>query len=460
MSAATHIKQATRKANRSKPVKSKKRIGKHRQYCPANDVSYTVNCPVGSLTYFKLAPQPLQFCSDATDTIKAENKRAFRIAISEQLSKRMALVNQFYKAGFISDDKLREGIAALKQDSTELLMDWVSGVYSAALTSLNNSIMSECEQIVLALPHGQQIWEALLKQDFYCFYIDESSSSTQLRYRATDFFSHYDIGLSNVNDELKSVYVDALSKLMLSGDGAWQNYVNCYGHWDFVIPKTVEELKILEDFINEFGSVDIEQASAFMVGYKTPAIDSFIESVAESYWNSLDEIIDSEDSESLDCFKERAAECLEYVKAEFACENIGINKESKSWEALLKAVEGKTGELAEVLKAVFQQGAMVIDENAETQTLACNVMSYVEETHPGFGIIVCPFAPDTPQGEAMYNLSEMAYNEFMESGEFEDDWIIDTGHEQWLDIVKRRTHSTVLLMAVIIGCTEVIFKAD
>ena len=74
----------------------------------------------------------------------------------------------------------------------------------------------------------------------------------------------------------------------------------------------------------------------------------------------------------------------------------------------------------------------------------------VDETHPGFGIVLCPFSADSKEGRSLHALSSNAYDDLMNCGETDDAWLISMDNG-WLDAVLQHTGASALLIALIEG---------
>lgn len=457
MQAATQSALQAREQNKRRHVTSKMRSGKYQRSRPANDVTFEVNCPAAALTFYKFKPQPFLIDDQVMADLIDEVNLAFEKNTLEQLSSRIGLIKDFHQSGLLSDEVMTEGVEALKAGDTEALAGWVSGVFKVAKESLLQKVMDEVQGLVTGLPFGAEIWALLSKSELYGFSINESSAGAELRYSALDFFGHYDIDAKRLNPSAMNAYLMVITKLICFGDGAWQQDVCSYGRWEFVVPESQEELDVVIEFVNEIQSMEVSEASAFLQGYTDKGVTDFIATVEESYYLELSDIIESEDEENFECVKENMVNAVDYLKAEFGCKKLGILGKSLTWleiESLLD-IEAPYQDTVELLKAIVAQ-AHLFGESEEDRKSTYEVLNVVEETHPGFGIVLCPFQDRTVEGEALNSLSHEMEAQFMETGEYDDAWIIDTSHSAWIDVILQRTKATALLMALVIGHTTVL----
>lgn len=453
MQAVTQNALQAREQDKRRSVASKMRSGKYQRSRPANDVNFEVNCPAGALTFYQFKPQPFLIDEKVTAELLDDVNNTFEKNILDQLSTRLGLIKDFHHSGLLSDDVMSEGIEALKAGDSEALSGWVSGVFKIAKECLLQKVMNEVQALVTGLPFGAQLWEQLSECEFYGFFINESSDGAELRYSALDFFRHFDIDAESLSQSAMNAYLMVITKLIFFGDGAWQQDVCSYGRWEFVIPKSQEELDVVTGFVNEIQSIEVSEASAFLQGYTDKAVIDFIATVEESYYLELSEIIEADDEENFDSAKESMTSALDYLKAEFGCNKLGITGHYLDWseiEALIKNIETPHQDTVILLKAIVAHSPL-FSESEDDRKATHEVLCAVEETHPGFGIVLSPFKDGTVEGEALNSISEEMENQFMETGEFEDAWIIDTSNPSWVEVILQRTKATALLMSLVIG---------
>ena len=458
MQAATQSALHAREQNKRRPVTSKMRSGKYQRYRPADHVTFEVNCPAAALTFYKFKPQPFLIDDQVMADLIDEVHLSFEQNTLELLSSRIGLIKDFHQSGLLSDAVMTEGVEALKAGDTEALAGWVSGVFKVAKEVLLQKVMDEVQVLVTSLPFGTEIWAQLSKAEFYGFFINESSDGAELRYSALDFFRHYDIDAQRLSQSAMNAYLMVITKLICFGDGAWQQDVCSYGRWEFVIPESQEELDVVTEFVNEIQSIEVSEASAFLQGYTAKGVTDFIATVEESYYLELSEIISDEDEENFEYLKENMSSALDYLNAEFGCKKLGITGQSLAWheiEALLKNIDDPHQDTAKLLNAIVAHSHL-FGESEDDRKATYEVLNVVEETHPGFGLVLCPFKDRTVEGEALNSLSEEMENQFMETGEYDDAWIIDTSKPSWVDVILQRTKATALLMSLVIGHTVVL----
>lgn len=437
---------------------------KHQLNCPANDVTFEVNCPVAdTLTFYKFKPQPFSICDETINAIEEEADAILEKYCIEQLSARMAIIRNFHSCGLLSGDLLTQGHGYLKARDFNGLSTWTNEIYDVAIQGLLNKVTHEVTSMIVTLPFGDEILADLQQRKIYCFNIEESGGSAKLHYSAMDFFSHYDADIDRMGDSLKRLYVMTISKLLLTGDGVWQEDIQSFGRWDFIAPNDEIELGQVQRFVEEFQSIEIEEAADFIDAHSSKCVQDFLGSIEESYFHSISDVIDNEDDGEFESYKENIEEGFKFLLAAFQSKSMGTREKVASWDELEEMMGRIKGNLSEgmsnsglLLEGVIKNRHRFIGNDLPRD----DVFSAVEETCPGMGVIICPFDEDTDAGKAMRVLSEEMWQQFMESGEAGDDWIINTDHPQWLDVVISRATSTALMMALIIGHTVILNKSE
>lgn len=443
-------------------LQSRKRSRKVRQDArPANDVTYEVNCPAAALTFYKFKPQSFLLSEQVLADVEAKAQYLFDKAVLENVASKLQMVRDLYRSGLISNDCMTIGMSHLDSGNSASLQEWIESNLGQVKQVLVEKAMSEAKVLVDSIPFGDGIWEQLAESKLYGFhYYSDKSTPLQLRYCALDFFAHYHVDAEKIaNESVRKLYYAVLSKLMAFGDGAWQQDINCYGLWDFAIPTTQTDFDLLKVFVDEISDMDVFNAAIhFKEHGQVAAIKSFLESIDESRFLDINEILDSEDDGEFECYKESLAECFDFVRAEYLCNHLGLSGERLSWETL----HAKQAEIVDdncktlqILRAVLNHSAL-FDEAESAQLTRNDVLSFVEETHPSFGVVLCPFADGSSENDALHTVSENMYQQFMEAGEAEDWWIVNTGHSSWLDVVLNRVKATTLLMSLVIGQTVVL----
>lgn len=458
------IANATNSANIRNIVglQNRKRSRKERQDArPANDVTYEVNCPAAALTFYKFKPQSFLLSEQVLADVEAQAQYLFDKAVLDNVKSKLQMVLDLYRSGLISGDIMRIGMSHLDSGNTSSLQDWVESSLGQAKEALVEKVMSEAKGLVNSLPFGDGIWQELAESRLYGFhFFSDQKTPLQLRYCALDFFTHYHVDAEEIaNDSVRALYYALLSKLMAFGDGAWQQDINSYGLWDYAIPTTQTDFDLVKGFVDEISDMDVINASIhFKEQGQVTAIKSFLDSIDESRFLDVNEILDSEDEGEFECYKESLTESFEYIRAEFLCNNLGLSGQRPSWETL-HAMQAEIGDdnckTLQLLRAVLTHSAL-FDEAESAQLTRNDVLSFVEETHPSFGVVLCPFAEKSSENDALHIVSDNMYQQFMEAGEAEDWWIVNTGHPSWLDVVLNRVKATTLLMSLVLGQTVVL----
>lgn len=445
-------------------------ISKHFSDRSANDVKFEVNCPaMDLLTFYRFRPQP--FTLSETTIAEIENRADILLERDcfEHLVSRMGVIRDFHGCGLLSDELIAEGLGYLSASEWDKLSSWTGSIYDCAVGGLVQKVMDEVSTVIAALPYGERLQKELEKHVLYGFYIDETGGNPELRYTDIDFFSHYDAEIERLEcdefgGQLKELFVKTISKLISIGDGVWQNDIQAFGRWDFTTP-TKDELHEIEHFSDDLQSVDVSQVAEFLIGYQSKAVTGFLESIEETYYSSLDDIIESEDDGEFEGFKESVQEGVKFLRAEYLSKELGISAKVASWDELEQmatkltstTANGYLSDTAHLLDSLIKQRPLSVDGNLPSEDVRCDVFSAVEETCPGLGLIICPFEDESDAGKALRVLSDEMYQQFMESGEGNDLWVINTKNTAWLDAVISRTTATAMLLALIIGHT-VVFK--
>lgn len=443
-------------------LQSRQRSRKVRQDArPANDVTYEVNCPAAALTFYKFKPQSFLLSEQVLADVEAQAQYLFDKAVLENVASKLQIVRDLYRSGLISNDLIAIGTSHLDSGNSASLQDWVESTLGQVKEILVEKVMSEAKALVDSLPFGDGIWQQLAESKLYGFhYYSDKKTPLQLRYCALDFFVHYHVDAEQIaNESVRKLYYAVLSKLMAFGDGAWQQDINCYGLWDFAIPKTQTDFDLIKAFVDEISDMDVFNAAIhFKEHGQVAAIKSFLDSIDESRFLDVNEILDSEDDGEFESYKESLAESFDFVQAEYLCNHLGLSGQRLSWEtlnAMQAEIVDDNCKTLKLLRTVLNHSAL-FDETEPAQLTRNDVLSYVDETHPSFGVVLCPFAEGSSENDALQIVSENMYQQFMEAGEAEDWWIVNTGHSSWLDVVLNRVKATTLLMSLVLGQTVVL----
>lgn len=458
MSAIANITSRPSKKNQIRLQQRQRRGRKCQVDSPANDVSYEVNCPAAALTFYKFKPQPFLLDEQVITGVEANAQRLFDEAVLDSVSSQLKMVNNLFQSGMIDNAEMVEGMNHLRSGDIVQLQNWVTTVFATAKETLITKVMTEAKSLVTSLPFGESIWEKLSGSKLYGFhYFSDVSTDLQLRYCSLDFFAHYQIDANTLKEPTQKLYYALLNKLMAFGDGAWQQDISTYGQWCFSVPESQQEMEQIESFVESFRCSEIAEVKELLNG-QPQCIQSFLGTIDESCFTDLDSLLESDDDGEFEAYKESAEEGLQFLRAEFLCKKLGINGSRLSWADLAElqaAIVDDGCKTLQLLKGVLSNSSL-FNEDEQSRTTRGDVLSYVDETHPGFGIVLCPFAENSPEDLAFHQLSENMYQQFMEMGEAEDWWIVNTSHAAWLDVMLTRIKATALLMYLVLGHTVVL----
>lgn len=410
----------------------------------ANDVTLGT-APATELTYYRMKPQPFALNDDAKGLVEQRIDFSLQKAVCAELQSKLCVIGKLHESDLITNKQIKKIIKTVARGDNKSAFTDVTRLLQSGLDTLKQLVMNNAQKLVMELPNGEAIWNEVKRYSLYGFSFDVADGQYQLRYDASDFFCHFEIGLTKAPPVIRNGYIALINKLLCIGDGVWQTDISGFGCWDMRVPDTESELSQIKAFVKELEVVDFDQASALLVGHKSELIDAFIEDVEQGGWYNLRDIIEEDDEENFESAVSSLVEGAEFLECMFAAKEQGIGCATKSWSEIVEALQGDT-ELNTLLVKAGQIGMSTLgDENLQHP-----YFTMVDETHPGFGIVLCPFAEDSEVGKALHGFSGNIYDDIMNCGEAEDAWTISMD-KGWINGVLQRTAASVLLIAIIEG---------
>jgi hypothetical protein len=308
--------------------------------------------------------------------------------------------------------------------------------------NLSHQLESEARAAVLALPNGENLWDRVKDQSLYGLVVDfNGDDELELCISDVDFFQHVYANVIAAPSNLRPHYAFLVDWLVGNGFGSMQDYpVFFYGE---MIAVTKGELRIIKNFVDRLRNKGDEEAEIIVKRYANcKCVQKLIGEVEEVilFGECLHQLLEEDFDYALGTLEE-GVELIEYaMNYQSLMDTKGLQMSD------IQSLQCGDNDIADLLVAVAKQ----------TQVIGERTLTSQDETFP-FGMVVSPFELHGLSDFIDHRLQQ-CFEGFMNNGENNEIYIINTGIPSWKDELFARVRHTALLFGLIEAVNPLVEK--
>lgn len=317
------------------------------------------------------------------------------------------------------------------------------------IEELCSSVDSMARELILGLHRGTEIWEKVACMEEYGLCLGKNGDDQfELSVESTDFFKHFYAEVSCVPVRYQKAYSHLLNTLIAKGSGAWQLDVSQY-YGAMECTNKLSDVKIIRKMMQALEAADEDKQVAVLDKWlKKTIIKDFIDDIEEnfSYGESVRDLLVDE-AETVARWLWDGIYLLEFeIGSKSLMDSEGISIDDI---ANINDDEANSCQYAALLRSVAKA-----HQTFKRNSTGEHALSIREECTP-FGIVISPLKVSDIE-DSIDGRLQGVYEGFMNNGECCDAVVVDLTNPDWKICLNNHLLNTGLLVALIMGVTEVI----